>query len=651
VLDSSSSGAVLPEQFGKYALLGHLATGGMAEVWLARQLGLEGFEKIVVIKRARPELTDPATIHFLLDEARLVATLEHPNIAQVHEIGVVNGAYFFVMEYVPGADLRRLIQTSLARSRPVPLGDAMYIVSHVCTALHYAHEKRDLDGRPLQLVHRDVSPSNVLISHDGAIKVCDFGIAKASNRRAEATQAGVLKGKFSYMSPEQCQSHPIDRRSDVFSIGILLYELTTLSQLFRAHSEYALLQSIIESPIPPPSARVLGYPRELEAIVMKALAKSPNDRYQTAQEMQVDLETFAREHKLAMSSISVAKLMGSLFDRRSDARIRAQRPVSESGATPSARHASAFIAAGSIPSAADLAGAATSVLGAQGSAVASRQTQPSVSSRLSQVAPRPPTASLWLVGAAIAGVAAIGVTVAERLVASAGDRSGSAALGIAAERIASTFDAAASGAHLRGDGIATTPVLRAAIATDAATIADLAKTEMLVGANKGEALEIFQFHGDKPVSLLRIPSSAPPLPALKGRETKLRIDGRDATVFASAPIIGYEAKLGGGLVISAPVDLSAIRRFVEENAVDASLVGLGNPLVLAGTGAAATGAATLRIPVPSRGEWNAAGAMLVATPRAVASLSWAGPARYAFGGFAGLLVLGFVVVRVRRPRS
>ena len=260
-------------------------------------------------------------------------------------------------------------------------------------------------------------------------------------------------------------------------------------------------------------------------------------------------------------------------------------------------------------------------------------------------------AGLWLIGAAVAGVVAIGATIAERIVMSAGNSAGTAALTTAAERIASTFDAAASGAHLRGDGIATTPVLRAAIATDAATIADLAKNEMLVGANKGEALEIFQFHGDKPVSLLRIPNTAPALPPLKGRETKLRIDGRDATIFASAPIIGYEAKLGGGLVLSAPVDLTAIRRFVEENAAEASVLGLGSPLVLAGTGAVASNPAAIKIPVPSRGEWNAAGATLVATPRSIGGLSWAGPVRAGSGSLAGLFMLGFVVARVRRPRS
>src|SRR5215831_11070351 len=164
VLESGeAANAVLPEQFGKYSLLGHLVTGGMAELWLARQAGMQGFEKIVVIKRARPELTDRDTVQLFLDEARLVATLEHPNIAQVYEIGFVNGSYFFVMEYVDGADVRRLIEAAIAKRYPIALADALYIITHVCTALHYAHEKHDLEGRPLHIIHRDVSPSNVLI--------------------------------------------------------------------------------------------------------------------------------------------------------------------------------------------------------------------------------------------------------------------------------------------------------------------------------------------------------------------------------------------------------------------------------------------------------------------------------------------------------
>ena len=682
---SSSFGALLPEQFGKYALLGHLATGGMAEVWLARQLGIQGFEKIVVIKRARPELSDEETTQFFLDEARLVATLEHPNIAQVYEIGVVNGSYFFVMEYVDGADLRRLIETALAKHRRVSLGDALYIITHVCTALHYAHEKLDLEGNPLNLIHRDVSPSNVLLSHDGAIKVCDFGIAKANNRRSENTQSGVLKGKFSYMSPEQCQSKPIDRRSDVFSIGILLYELSTLSKLFRGGSDFAVLQNIIEQPIPPPSTRVANYPPELEAIVMKALAKSPADRYQTAQALQLDLEAFAREHRIGMSSISVARLIGALFERRNDAWIRAQRAHSdhfiEVGSQPSASRPPAFVAVGSAPSAPSAESAAsdaTAVLGSTKSGSArnrafgistgvsgvasvgsttgqSQQSQPSYTHTVT--APQRRSSALWLVGVVVAGIVAGGVTVAENVVSSTTDRAGATSIAADAERISSAFDAAASSAQIRVDGIATTPVLRAAIETDAATLADLLGNEMIFSPNKGEALEIFQFRGDKAQSLLRLPKGAAALPPLKGRETKLRIDGRDATVFASAPITGYQSKSGGGLVISAPVDLSAIRHALEEHAVSATLTGLGSDLALAGdpTKPVVTegqpAIAPLKIAVPSRGAWTSGGAMLVATPKPVAGLPWASSVRFASIGLAGLLLIGFVVSLVRRPQT
>jgi tRNA A-37 threonylcarbamoyl transferase component Bud32 len=662
-----TSNAVLPEQFGKYSLLGHLATGGMAEVWLARQLGLHGFEKIVVIKRARPDLTDADTTKRFLDEARLVATLEHPNIAQVYEIGFVNGSYFFVMEYVDGADLRRLIETALSRQRWISLGDALYIITHVCTALHYAHEKRDLDGRALQIIHRDVSPSNVLISHDGAIKVCDFGIAKAHSRKSEDTQSGVLKGKFSYMSPEQCQSQPIDRRSDVFSIGILLYELTTLSKLFRGKSDYALIRKIIDDPVPAPSARIPGYPRELEAIVMKALAKSPADRYPTAQALQLDLEAFAREHKLAMSSIGIARLMGELFEKRNDAWIRAQRAHSDhfivAGEAAGSGNLPAFLAIGSAPAApgADAvpvigkapASGPVAVPGASQSG--SGQSRPGVTGQSSQsnqsgqfVEKRRATA-LWLVGAVAAALTAVGVSVADQIVLSAEDRAASDALASDVERISSTFDATARSAHMRADGIATTPMLRAAIETDAATLSDLANSEMLFSASKGEALEVFQFRADKAASLLRIPKTVRALPPIKGRETKLRIEGQVVTMFASAPVSGYRAELIGGLVISVPVDLTPIRRALEDHAVRATLTGLGSDLTLAGSGGGSD--APVKLAIPSGGEWTAGGAMLLATPKKAAGLSWALPVRNMSGGLGVLLLIGFVVSLVRRPRS
>jgi serine/threonine protein kinase len=638
----SSFNALLPEQFGKYSLLGHLATGGMAEVWLARQLGMQGFEKIVVIKRARPELSDAETTELFLDEARLVATLEHPNIAQVYEIGSVNGSYFFVMEYVDGADLRRLIETAIAKRHPISLADALYIVVHICTALHYAHEKHDLEGRPLKLIHRDVSPSNVLISHDGAIKVCDFGIAKAHNRKTEDTQSGVLKGKFSYMSPEQCQGKPIDRRSDVFSLGILLYELSTLTKLFRGTSDFALLQQIVEKPIPPPSSRARRYPAELEQIVMKALAKDPSDRYSTAQALQLDLEAFAREHKLALSSTRIVQLMSTLFEKRNDAWIRAQRAHSDhfievSSGSSEAGVASSppFLAVGSAPSAATVDGTPDPRTGA-------------ASSRsLTQLPPAPRRLGvLWLVGAALTAALAVGITVADRAMISAADRATASALTGDVEKLASVLESAARSAHLRADGIATTPMLRAAIETDAATLKDLANTEMVFTADQGEVLEVFQFRSDRTTSLLRIPKNALSVQPLRGRNTRFQSDSRGITLAASAPISGYRAGIAGGLVISAPVDLTAIRRALGEHAVQASLTGLGNEVPLVGTTPGAD--APVKLAVPSSGDWNAGSTMVLATPKRAIGLTWAGQARATSGGLAALLLVGFVVQLVRR---
>ncbi|HEU4732770.1 MAG TPA: serine/threonine-protein kinase [Kofleriaceae bacterium] len=645
--------AVLPEQFGKYSLLGHLATGGMAEVWLARQLGLHGFEKIVVIKRARPDLGDRDTTQRFLDEARLVATLEHPNIAQVYEIGFVNGSYFFVMEYVDGADLRRLIEAAITRRRRISLADALYIISHVCTALHYAHEKHDLDGNPLHIIHRDVSPSNVLISRDGAIKVCDFGVAKAHNRRAEITKRGVLKGKFSYMSPEQCDSRPIDRRSDVFSIGILLYELTTLTKLFRAKSELALLQQVSEARVRRPSVRMADYPADLEAIVMTALARDPADRYPTAQALQLDLEAFAREHKLAMSSVGIASLMGELFEKRSEPLIRPARgsgdyPIELTPTPGGPGDMVAFLADGSAPSA-DTADHAIELAG-----MMTRSQRSATRATVSLAAPAPQPAhrssALWLVGAALAGMVAVGMTIADQMVVGSEDRAAASALAADAERVASMFDATARSAHVRADGIATTPMLRAAIETDAATLSDLAHSEMVFIAGKGEALEVYQFVGDKPSSLLRIPKSARALPALKGRDTQLRADASGATLVASAPISGYRGGMGGVVVISMPIDLTSIRRSLEDHAASASLTGLGAELPLVAP-SGAPGGTTVKLVVPSSGEWTAGSATLVAAPKKSHGLSWVGPARAASGGLSVLLLIGFVVGLARRPRS
>ena len=644
--------AVLPEQFGKYSLIGHLATGGMAEVWLARQVGLEGFEKTVVIKRARPELADRETTRRFLDEARLVATLEHPSIAQVYEIGFVNGSYFFVMEYVDGADLRRLIKSAIAKRYPISLADSLYITTQVCSALHYAHEKEDIEGRPLGIIHRDVSPSNVLISHDGVVKVCDFGVAKVQHRRSEDTQSGVVKGKFSYMSPEQCQGKVLDRRSDVFSIGVLLYEVTTQSKLFRAKTEYDLVQQVVDARIPPPSSRVPGYPRELEQIVMRALAKEPADRYATAQLLQLDLESFARESKLAMSSVGITMLMRTLIERRADGRFRASRPrISEAieaeGAGGSGDR-SAFLAAGSAP--AGTAGA-TGSPGSYDSRVTYGPQRVAGTTAVSAMAEHPARRSpaMWLVAAVVAGACAGAVSIADQMMVASEDKAMAAALTADVERIASQFDAAARSAHLRADGIATTPMLRQAIATDAATLRDLAGSEMVFTAGPGEALEVYQFTGGRSTPLLRIPRGGPALQPLTGRDTRIQSDGLGLTLLASAPITGYRAGVSGGIVIATPIDLSAVRRGLDERTTGASLTGLGGELALVDNRSG--GAAPLVMPVPSMGSWTAGTAKLVVRPKRAAGLPWSGPVRYASGGLAALLLLGFAVSMTRRPAA
>lgn len=682
--------AQLPEQFGKYSLLGHLATGGMAEVWLARQLGIQGFEKLVVIKRARPELSDEDTTSHFLDEARLVATLEHPNIAQVYEMGLVNGSYFFAMEYVDGADLRRLMDAALTKRQRISLADALYIIIHVCSALHYAHEKRSLDGESLHIIHRDVSPSNVLLSYDGAIKVCDFGIAKAHSRRAENTQRGVLKGKFSYMSPEQCQSRPLDRRSDVFSIGILLYELTTLTKLFRADSDFELLQKIVQAPIPRPSSRSAEYPRELEEIVMKALAKAPADRYATAQELQLDLESFAREHKLAMSSVNIAKLIGGMFEKRNDDWIRAQRMQGEQydsieisqgdrvevpdffavGSSPSSgrgpRQHSQMTALVPPPRVSVASRATPRSLPAQEGTAATKVGSKTGRSRTGEApaalgaesaSPSPtvevtsPRRAFGLaIAAVLAGGVALGAELLERTMRADAARTGASALQGAAQRAAELLAVTAHAARLRLDGVATAPMLRAAIGTDTATVADLINNEMLFTANPGEALEVFQVRGDHPTSLLRIPASAAPLSWLKGRESDAAAAGGVLSVSVSSPVAGYDGAVVGGLVLTTPVDLSSLRDALTGHVTAASLRGLEEEIRLVEE-AGGSGAKRAELAVPMKGDWRGERIWLVAAERAPRALPWGSPVRYAFGGAAVLLMIGFFARALRRVGS
>jgi serine/threonine protein kinase len=309
---------------GKYEILKRLATGGMAEIYLARVSGLPGIQKMVVVKRILPQFADkPDFIEMFLDEARIVATLEHPNVVQLYDVGVVDRNYFIAMEYLHGEDVRSVARTLARAGRKMPLEHAVNILIGVAAGLHYAHEKVGFDGKPLRIVHRDVNPQNVIVTYDGTVKLLDFGIAKASNRLNE-TRMGTLKGKVPYMSPEQCRGEALDRRSDLFSLGIMLYELTLGKQLYPGKSDFEVLKQIVEGTVVPPRQIDPTYPSALEEIVMHALEKDKERRYQTAREMQVDLEALVWQERLHTSPIVLAHFMEELFKDKIDAWRAAQ---------------------------------------------------------------------------------------------------------------------------------------------------------------------------------------------------------------------------------------------------------------------------------------------------------------------------------------
>ncbi len=310
ILMSSAETAIALEgalSLGRYELVRRLAIGGMAELYLARVTGIDGFSKLLVLKRILPHLARESDfIRMFVREARIAATLHHANIVQVFDIGKVDETYFFTMEYVLGIDVRRLLLDAVEAKTPVPLEHAISIIIAVAAGLHYAHEQRGDDGKELGIVHRDVSPSNILVGFDGVTKILDFGIATITRDR-NATRPGSIKGKVSYMSPEQAGGEDLDRRADVFAIGILLYELTTNSYLFSGPSDLDVMRNVVEGRIKPPSFRVPGYPPELERIVMRALERNREARYPTAAQLQIELEQFAFSQRLEMSPRRLAE--------------------------------------------------------------------------------------------------------------------------------------------------------------------------------------------------------------------------------------------------------------------------------------------------------------------------------------------------------
>jgi len=299
-------------KFGQYVLLEKIATGGMAEVWKARMRGVEGFQKIVAIKKILPHLSDNQDfIEMFVDEAKLAAQLNHNNIIHIYDLGKIQSSYYIAMEYIDGYDLKNILKKAQERDQPLSVEIALFVASKIAAALDYAHRKRDFEDKEMGLVHRDVSPQNVLISEEGDIKLCDFGIAKAASK-ASHTQAGALKGKLQYMSPEQAWGRNIDKRSDIFALATVLFEMLTARKLFSGDNELSILEQVREARVTAPSQFNDEVTPQIDAIVLKALQKDPANRYQTAGEMQRDLDAILYSFKPTPTSADLAIYMHRL---------------------------------------------------------------------------------------------------------------------------------------------------------------------------------------------------------------------------------------------------------------------------------------------------------------------------------------------------
>ncbi len=315
---------------GKYKLVKLIASGGMAEVYLAKQAGAAGFEKLVCLKRILPHLArDKQFVEMFLNEARLAARLDHPNIVSIFDLGEANGNYFIAMEFIDGPSLRAVHKTAEGRGEFLPIPEICKIISMAAGGLQYAHDLSDEKGGPLGLVHRDISPDNILVHRNGAAKVVDFGIAKAANSSSQ-TRTGTLKGKVAYMPPEQLRGEPLDRRTDVFALGVVLYELLAGKRPWEGTSEVALIGKIMTEEPTPLSELRPDAPEGLVAIVDRALAKDRAQRYQSCHELQADLESL------------VVQLGQSLTPARISDFVKAYSPEpSADAATP--EHSSAEI--------------------------------------------------------------------------------------------------------------------------------------------------------------------------------------------------------------------------------------------------------------------------------------------------------------------
>jgi serine/threonine protein kinase len=299
-----------PIPFGKYMLLGLIARGGMAEVYRARGRHSAPDDRLLAIKCMRPSLArESRFVEMFIREGKLAVLLDHESIVKTFEIGKIEGRYFIAMEYIGGKDLTQVLRRCQETNQRIPVPHACYVASWMLDGLNFAHTRTDVEGRALTIVNRDVSPSNIRLSYDGQVKLLDFGIAQAMLKFT--SEIGVLKGKFSYMSPEQIRGMPVDSRTDIFSAGIILHEMLTTEKLFRGDTEFALMERVRKAEVSPPSKFNRRVPPELDQIVLRALARDVADRYQTAEEFAVDLRRILQNYRFVPDELK--ELVRGLF--------------------------------------------------------------------------------------------------------------------------------------------------------------------------------------------------------------------------------------------------------------------------------------------------------------------------------------------------
>ncbi len=304
------------EKFGKYVLLDKVATGGMAELFRAKLTGAGGFEKLIAIKKILQHLNDEEKlVTSFVDEAKLAAFLHHPNIVQIYDFGCMDNIYYIAMEYLAGKDLRYTIKKADEKNAPIKLDIILYIIMRLCDGIDYAHTLKDFSGNPLNIIHRDIGPQNLIITYDGQVKIIDFGIAKAATQTTN-TQAGTIKGKVAYMSPEQASGSVVDHRSDIYSIGIIMYELLTGAKMYKGDTFEALAKAR-NADFKPVSDFNPDLSEKLLYIINKALTKKTDARYQSAHELYVDIEQFMMENDFRVSQRDLAGYMKDLFAEES----------------------------------------------------------------------------------------------------------------------------------------------------------------------------------------------------------------------------------------------------------------------------------------------------------------------------------------------